>query len=424
MTIINELRMRETADMSLRLGWNAGTRARLALSMAVMGLLLIGANLATPLYPLIQVRLGLDTLGITLGFASYVLALIAGLLVYGHWSDYLGRRAAMSVAVVLGLGGTLVFGTADSLPQLIAGRVLQGAAVALATGACSAALRELLPRNPQLAGRLTLLVSAGGVAIGPVLGGALALLPNPTRTVFLLHALALVLLLVPLLAIRARPAVDATPAAGYRVLRPRRPGMPRAALAPFWVAGTIGFLSFALFGFSLALAPAFLAGEFALAPGLPTGALAALVLAASALSQFVGRDFHAPMRALLWALAVMALGALAMGFSGVAHSLALFIAGAVVAGLAQGVAFRIGFNAVSLAVPARAHAQAISAVYVLTYLGSAVPVLGLGAVAGATSLAASVPVFMALLAAGCLGVGCYALVCRTPLLGSAEAVEC
>ncbi|WP_246380277.1 MFS transporter [Paeniglutamicibacter cryotolerans] len=404
--------MRETPDMSLRLGWNASTRTRLALSMAVMGLLLIGANLATPLYPLIQARLGLGALGTTMGFTSYVFALIAGLLVYGHWSDYLGRRAAMTVAVILGLAGTLVFGTADGLAQLMAGRILQGAAVALATGACSASLRELLPGNQQLASRLTLLISAGGVASGPVLGGVLALLPNPTRTAFLVHGVALALLLVPLLVIRARPAVDPTPAAGYKVLRPRRPALPREAIAPFWVAGAIGFLSFSLFGFALALAPAFLSAEFGLAPGLPTGAMAALVLAASALSQFIGRDFHRPARALVLALLVLSLASLAMGFSGRAPSPVLFVVGAVVAGLAQGVAFRIGFNAVSLAVPARAHAQAISAVYVLTYLGSAVPVLGLGAAAGASSLAATVPVFMVMVAVGCLGVAGYVLLRR------------
>ena len=54
----------------------------------------------------------------------------------GHWSDHIGRRAALVLAVLVGLAGGLVFATADSLAgDLAAGRALQGIAVALATGA-------------------------------------------------------------------------------------------------------------------------------------------------------------------------------------------------------------------------------------------------------------------------------------------------
>jgi MFS family permease len=195
MTVFSELRMRPAA--ATRWGWDASTTARLAMAGVVIFTLLVGANLATPLYPLLQARLGIGSLGITVAFAAYVLALVATLMLAGHWSDHIGRRAALLLAVVTGLAGGLVFANAGSLAGLCGGRALQGVAVALATGASSAALRELLPERPEWASRFTLLASAGGVAAGPAIGGVLSLLPGSTTTPYLIHSLVLAALLVP-----------------------------------------------------------------------------------------------------------------------------------------------------------------------------------------------------------------------------------
>jgi MFS family permease len=258
MSVINELRMRPaTAE---RRSWDASLAVRLGLAVTVISTLLIGANLATPIYPLIQADLGLTPFAVTVAFASYVLALITGLVLAGHWSDHIGRRAALVVAVVLGLLGAALFAVATSLPVLAAGRVLQGAAVALATGASAAALRDLLPSRPEWASRFTLMASAGGVAAGPVIGGLLSLLPAPTRTPFVIYLGVLATLLIPLVLLRARPAVK--PAAGdnpLAVLRPRRPAVSAEARRAFWTASSVGFLSFAVFGFTLSLAPTWFA---------------------------------------------------------------------------------------------------------------------------------------------------------------------
>ncbi|WP_415857229.1 MFS transporter, partial [Sinomonas sp. G460-2] len=158
MSLFAELRMRPAAEpaMSGRVdatGWDASRTMRLALSGGTLFVLLIGANLATPLYPALAQRLGLGSLGISVAFASYVVSLVAVLLVAGHWSDHIGRRAALTLAVVLGIAGLAVFATANSLLALCVGRALHGAAVALATGASSAALRELLPHRAGWASR-------------------------------------------------------------------------------------------------------------------------------------------------------------------------------------------------------------------------------------------------------------------------------
>jgi MFS family permease len=408
MSVINELRMRPGA--AERRSWDASLAVRLALAVTVISTLLVGANLATPIYPLIQAELGLSSFAVTVAFASYVVALIGGLVLAGHWSDHIGRRAALVLAVVLGLLGATLFALATSLPMLAAGRALQGGAVALATGASSAALRDLLPSRPDWASRFTLMASAGGVAAGPVIGGFLSLLPAPTRTPFILHLVVLASLLVPLVLLRARPAIKpAAPVRPLAALRPRRPAVSPDARRSFWTASSVGFLSFAVFGFTLSLAPTWFAGIAGTSSRPLIGLLAALVLGSSAVSQLLS-----PRGALVVpvGLAAMALGVGLLPAAEATGSLALLVGACVTAGLGQGMAFRVVFNEVSVRVDPALHAQTISAVYIITYLGSAVPVLGLGAAAGVWGLNPSVTVFAVAIAGICLVLSAASLVRR------------
>ena len=133
MTVFNELTMRSGAGDAGR-GWNAGSRSRLVLTMSTTALLLVGANLATPLYPALQERLGLGPFAVTVAFSSYVLALIAGLVLYGHWSDHIGRRTALVLSVLVGLAGEIVFATAGGLAGLVTGHHRDGCALQDPTG--------------------------------------------------------------------------------------------------------------------------------------------------------------------------------------------------------------------------------------------------------------------------------------------------
>lgn len=402
MTVFSELRMRQAT--AGRWGWDASTTARLVLAGAVMFTLLVGANLASPLYPLLQSELGITSLGVTIAFASYVLALVAVLMLAGHWSDHIGRRAALVLAVTVGLAGGLVFANADNLLMLSAGRMLQGVAVGLATGASSAALRELLPSRPEWASRFTLLSSSGGVAAGPAIGGLLSLLPGATSTPFYVHSAILLLLLVPLWLLKARPAIR--PAEGprpYTVLAPRRPSVSREARGAFWLASGVGFLSFAVFGFCLSLAPGYFAVVVHADSRPMTGLLAGLTLGASALSQLLtvrGR-FAVPA-----GLAVLGVSIVLVGAAASLSSPVLLVAASLSAGVGQGVAFRLVFNDVASKVEAARHAQIISTVYVITYLGSAVPVIGLGLAASVIGLGVAAGNFTVLcgLAAAALAV--------------------
>jgi MFS family permease len=418
MTVFSELRMRP-APAAASAGWDASTTARLVMAGAVIFTLLVGANLATPLYPLLQAELGLSTLGVTAAFASYVVSLVATLMLAGHWSDHIGRRAALILAVVIGLAGGWLFAEAQTLAALCAGRALQGAAVALATGASAAALRELLPSRPEWASRFTLLASSGGVAAGPVIGGLLSLLPGATTAPYYVHSLVLAGLLVPLYLLRARPAIKPpTPSRPLMALAPRRPSVSREARGAFWLAAGVGFLSFAVFGFCLSLAPGYFAQVLQTDSRPLVGVLAGLTLGSSALSQLLTVRGRYVVPA---GLAILGVSVLLLGAAGAWHSPMLLVAAGITAGLGQGVAFRTVFNEVAARVEASRHAQIVSTVYVITYLGSAVPVLGLGWAAGVLGLPAAVAGFVVLCGGAALILS--AVTFRLALIRNREAAR-
>lgn len=62
-----------------------------------------------------------------------------------------------------------------------------------------------------------------------------------------------------------------------------------------------------------------------------------------------------------------------------AESLGLLVAGAVVGGLGQGLAFRAAVTSIGAAAPPAQRAGTISAFFVIAYIGISLPVIGVGA---------------------------------------------
>jgi hypothetical protein len=167
----------------------------------------------------------------------------------------------------------------------------------------------------------------------------------------------------------------------------------KTARGAFWLASSVGFLSFTVFGFCLSLAPGYFAGIVHAESRPLIGLLAGLTLGASAVSQLIavrGR-FVVPA-----GLGMLAVSVLLIAVAAASSSPWLLVLASVTAGLGQGVSFRTVFNDVAGKVEPSRHAQVISTVYVITYLGSAVPVIGLGLAAGAVGLQAAVAGFVVL----------------------------
>jgi MFS family permease len=104
---------------------------------------------------------------------SYVLAFAALLLLGGAVADRFGPRATMRVGLIAFAGGSVVAAAvASSAGVLIAARVLTGLAAALVMPATMAAVVATAPDRSRAVAGWTGVVALG-VAVGPVVGGAL-----------------------------------------------------------------------------------------------------------------------------------------------------------------------------------------------------------------------------------------------------------
>ncbi|GAA1325280.1 MFS transporter [Leucobacter albus] len=401
-----------SAPVSLR-------RPRLRATLTIVSLfgLLTAVNLPTALFPIIGDRLSVDAFGITIAFASYVLSLLVGLVLFRRFTERANRRTVFISALAVTSVATLGLALAPTLAWFCLARAAQGLAIAAATGTGSSALRVLLPGRPSLSGRLTLLATSGGVAAGPILGGVLSLFGTPTQTPFFVWALVLAALIPVVLLIAPHP--ECRP-----VRRPARPvaagvaaGSPDGAALPLTatqqlalpeavaasvpvirLAALVGFVSFAFLGFCLSLAPGHFAELFHATSRPMLGLLASLALLASACAQLfpIRGRWAAPL-----ALTAFAAGVLMLGLATALESPVLTVIACLGAGAGQGVAFQQVFGAAVSAVPTERHAATVNTIYAVTYIGSTLPVLGLGVAATAFGLTPSVIAFSLALAVAC-----------------------
>lgn len=373
-------------------------RIRITLTVLTLFTLLASANLCTPLFPLLASRFDTGPVGITLAFSSYVVALIIGLLLFRRVADLLNRRTVLLTALALTAVATAASAVAPSLGWFGAARAVQGIAIACATGTASGALRILLPRNAPLAARLTLLATSGGVALGPVIGALLSLGPDPVAIPFLAVAVALAAL-IPIILLTTPHAVCRPIVASATSATSATGGSPAHSRRSFWIAAMTGFLSFAVFGFCLSLAPSHFAAIAGTDARPIIGALATVTLASSAAVQLI--PWRGSWRVPVGLLA-LALGLLGFAAADRVGGLLWLVTSGVLAGAGQGIAFQAAFTRAALAVPPEQHASRVTAIYTVTYLGSTVPVVGLGVLAETVGLSAAVSGFAVCAALGAL----------------------
>jgi MFS family permease len=94
----------------------------------------------------------------------------------------------------------------------------------------------------------------------------------------------------------------------------------------------------------------------------------------------------------------LAAGMILVAAALIAESLALLVAGGVVAAMGLGLSFRSGLTAVNEASPPERRAEVASSFFVVGYLGISVPVVGVGLMAELTSLRTAGLVFAGLVA--------------------------
>lgn len=364
---------------------------------------MIGTTMPTPLYPIYQDRFGFSDLMITIIFAAYAAGVIAALILTGRWSDQIGRRPMLLAGLVLSLLSDLVFWQANGLGMILTGRVLSGLSAGIFTGTATVAVLELAP--PHWRDKATFFATAanmGGLGLGPILAGALSqYLPWPLHLTFVVHSA---------MAVLAVGCIWAAPETVNKPAKPRlsvqRLSVPPAVRGVFIPAAIAGFAGFAMCGFFTSIAPAMMGKVLGYDHRLLIGAVAGSIFLASTVGQFLQGALPLRLRLPLGCVTLM-LGVIPIALGIHSQSLTLFVTGAVIAGMGQGMSFRAGLGAIAEASPAAEKAAVTSSFFVVAYVAISVPVIGLGLMATVASLKVTGVTFaavMGLLAALALGL--------------------
>ena len=361
--------------------------------------IMLGTTMPSPMYALYADHLDFAVAETTVIYAAYAGGVLAALLIFGSWSDAVGRRPMLLAGTLCALTSAAVFLNADSIALLLVGRVLSGLSAGLFTGTATAAVIEAAPPSWRTrAPAVATIANMGGLSSGPILAGLLVQYgPAPLQTPFVVHIVLVVL---------AAGAVLAVPETSSRTgkVRLQSLSVPAQVRPVFVIAGLAAFAGFSVVGLFAAVAPAFVANVIGIDNHAVAGLTAGSLFAASAVAQIFAVRIP-PRRAVAMGCAILVAGMLVLAAALHFSSLLGLIAASVVSGIGQGISFSRGLADVVGVTPTECRAAVGSAYFVVSYIAISVPVIGAGLAAQVWGLRTSGMIFAVLvgvLAAACL----------------------
>jgi MFS transporter, DHA2 family, methylenomycin A resistance protein len=151
---------------------------KLILAITSMGIFLLNldAMAVTVALPQIGQAFSSSTAGLQWIVDAYTLAFAALLLSAGAFSDRIGASRAFGAGVVLFTLASAACALAPGIGELVAARLIQGAAAAIMLPSSLAFVRQAFPDAAERARAIALWTMSGAVAIaaGPVAGGVLS----------------------------------------------------------------------------------------------------------------------------------------------------------------------------------------------------------------------------------------------------------
>lgn len=322
-----------------------------------------------PLYARYRADAGLTDSQVAMSAVAYFIAVLAALLILARLSDHLGRRPVILAALALAAAGTLAFADMHSLWVMLAARSLQGLACGMASSALAAYVIDLAPPRPVWLGPAV--TSTGplvGLTIGAVLSGALA---QYGHTLIWQYVIVVALLVVAALVIRLSPETAKRAPGVARSLQPRV-RVPEAARPLLPIAAAVFVATWGVGAFYQAFSP-LLAVDY-------LGSSNLLVAAAIFASYMAPGVLGSPLAGLMPSDRAQRVGMVAflLGIGGLLvalrlGSVPLFVLASVLAGTAQALASTGTIGGLVRTATAPQLAGLLSAIFLISYTGAAVP---------------------------------------------------
>ena len=381
-----------------------------ALIVGVMGTALI-----SPLYALYKEAWQLQASDVSLIYVMYMGGALCSLLFLGRLPDTLGFRPVMLNGLTLAFIGTFISMIAWNVPSLNAGRFIVGIASGMITTSATSGLSALSgPGQMRRVAMLTGVLIAFGFGLGPLLGGILGQwAPYPLASTYVptLILLSLAMYALSRLQLPEGPHDTARRAFHWRDSLPKLTWTERNASMAFLFTCALPFLAFGVFGLYASMSPLFLDQLVPWHGPVVSGTAISVILLASAFVQVLSTRLPTH-----WCGAVgligLALSNAILMWNMRAGSALLFGLGVLLTAIGHGMSMLTGMNMINRIATPGNRSGLLSTYLVIGYIGSMVPMMGIGWIADHWGMTAAVDIFCSLVIA--LGTVVAALFLRHP----------
>ncbi|MEG2630382.1 MAG: MFS transporter [Comamonas sp.] len=389
----------------------------------------MGTALISPLYALYKEAWDLQASDISRIYVIYMGGALCTLLFLGRLPDRVGFRPVMMFGLGMAIIGTFISLIAWDVTSLSVGRLLVGVASSMVTTSATLGLAKLSPPgNVQRVAMMSGFLIALGFGVGPLVGGVIGQwAPYPLVTTYvptlLLAATAMFAFGPQLRAWAAgKNAGHAAPSAGKAALGmlalarlelpdnaspkdqqplqwsdvlPKLTWPTGEASKAFALTSSLPFLAFGVFGLYAAMSPLFLDKLVPWHGPAVSGTAIALILLMSACTQILAGRMPTHWCGALGLVGLAVSNALLM-INLWAGSATLFALGVLFTAAGHGMSMLAGMSMVNrIATPAN-RSGLLSTYLVIGYIGSMVPMLGIGWIADNWGMDAAVRIFCAI----------------------------
>ena len=344
----------------------------------------MGTALISPLYALYQEAWNLKASDVSLIYVMYMAGALFGLLFLGRLPDRLGFRPTMLSGLILILVGTAISLAAWDMASLNMGRFIVGVASSLLTTSSTQGLARLSRHsNTQHVAMVTGFLMALGFGLGPLVGGifgqwAPAPLVSTYVPTLLLGVLALFALYSLPLPASARPTSPQP--LRWQDLIPTLTWPDAPVSSAFALTCCLPFLAFGAFGLYASMSPLFLDKLVPWHGPVVSGTAIALILFSSAGVQVLSSRLPTQYCGAAGLLALALSNAILIANLS-ASSAMLFALGVMLTAIGHGMTMLAGMSMINRLGTADNRSGLLATYLVAGYMGSMMPIMGIGWIA-------------------------------------------
>ena len=382
----------------------------------------MGTALISPLYALYKEAWQLQTSDISLIYVIYMAGALCGLLFLGRLPDRLGFLPTMKGGLWLILLGTLMTMFAGNMTSLSVGRFIVGVASSMVTTSSTAGLARLAPAgNMQRVAMMTGFLMAVGFGLGPLVGGFFGQwAEDPLTSTYAPTVLLGIVALAALYGMRIpeKAAVGTGEKLTLRGALPRltwpAPELSRA----FILTCCMPFLAFGVFGLYASMAPLFLGLLIPWDGPIVSGLAMAMILFISAIVQILAVRMPTHYCGAI-GLAGLAFSNALLMLNLWQSSIVLFALGVTITSVSHGMAMLAGMSMLNRLATSANRSGLFSTYLVTGYIGTMLPIMGIGWIADFWSMDVAVASFclFVMIVGSTAAVGFF----RHPHMRAAEA---